>query len=232
MNEPINYLRYRYPHDVIAYAVWVYYRFALSLRDVEDLLAERGITVTYETIRHWCAHLGQLYSRRLKRREGRLGDTWFLDEATVTTFQGERCYVWRAVDQDHNVIDILVQKHKDKRAALRFFRKMLKRQGGSPRRMVTDRLRSYAAARREILPTVKHCQDRYANNRAEASHQSLRLREQRMRRFKSPGQAQQFLSIHSCVYNLFCGARHLWRAGQYRKVRSRALSLWSEVTCA
>lgn len=144
------------------------------------MLAERGVVVTYETIRHWCLHFGCHYSRKLKHREGRQGDTWFLDEATITTVQGERCYVWRAVDQDHNVVDILVQKHKDMRTVLRFFRKMLKRQGMAPQCMMTDKLRSYAAAKRELLSTVVQCQDRYANNRAEASHQPLRQRERRM----------------------------------------------------
>jgi len=231
MNDNISYLRYRFPRDVISYAVWVYYRLAVSLRDVEDLLAERGVVVTYETIRHWCLHFGRQYARKLRTREGQLGDTWFLDEVTITTIQGERCYVWRAVDQDHNVIDILVQRHKDKRAALRFFRKMLKRQGMVPRRMVTDKLRSYTAAKRELLPSVVHCRDRYTNNRAEASHQPLRQRERRMRRFKSPGQAQRFLSIHARIHNLFCVGRHLWRAGQYRAVRSRAFATWAQVTC-
>lgn len=231
MNEHINYRRYRFPRQIISYVVWVYHRFAISLRDVEDLLAERGVVVTYETIRHWCLHFGRQYARKLRTREGQLGDTWFLDEVTITTVQGGRCYVWRAVDQDHNVIDILVQRHKDKRAVLWFFRKMLKRQGMAPRRLVTDKLR-YAAAKRELLPSVVHCQNRYANNRAEASHQSLRQREQRMRRFKSPGQAQRFLSVHARISNLFTVGRHLWRASRYRAVRSRTFASCAQVTYA
>jgi putative transposase len=157
MNEAISYRRYRFPRQIISYAVWAYYRFAVSFRDVEDLLAERGVVVTYETIRHWCLHFGRHYARKLRNREGQLGDTWFLDEVTITSVHRERYDVWRAVDQDYNVIDILVQRHKDKRASLRFARKMLKHQGMVPRRMVTDKLRSYTAAKRDLLPSVVHC---------------------------------------------------------------------------
>ena len=142
-----------------------------------------------------------------------------------------RCFSWRAVDQDNNVIDILVQKRRDKRAAKRFFRKMLKHQGQSPRRMVTDKLKSYSAAGKEVMPSVVHCQDRYANNRAEASHQQTRQQERQMRRFKSAGQAQRFLSVHSQVNNVFRVGRHLLKACHYRMFRSRAFSIWQEVTC-
>ncbi len=154
-----------------------------------------------------------------------------MDEVYVT-INGVRHYLWRAVDQDNNVIDILVQKRRDKRAAKRFFRKMLKDQGQSPRRMVTDKLKSYGAARKEVMPTVIHCQDRYTNNRAEASHQQTRQQERQMRRFKSAGQAQRFLSVHSQANNVFRVSRHLLKACHYRMFRSRAFSIWQEVTCA
>ena len=153
-----------------------------------------------------------------------------MDEVFVT-INGVRHYLWRAVDQDGDVIDILVQKRRDKRAAKRFFRKLMKGQGYSPRRMITDKLRSYGAARKEVMPSVIHCQDRYANNRAEASHQQTRQQERQMRRFKSAGQAQRFLSVHSQVNNVFRVGRHLLKACHYRMFRSRAFSIWQEVTC-
>ena len=137
-----SYSGYRLPAEIISHAVWLYYRFCLSFRDVEDLLAERGVIVSYETIRQWSRKFGVDYARKLKRREGRLGDTWHLDELFVT-IQGQRQYLWRAVDQDGDVLDILVQPRRDQRAAKRFFRKLLKGQGSEPRRLVTDKLRSY-----------------------------------------------------------------------------------------
>ena len=157
----------------------------------QDLLAQRGITVSYEAIRLWCIQFGSEYARRLKRRQGRLGDTWHLDEVFVT-IQGQRHYLWRAVDQDGDVIDILVQSRRDRRAAKRFIRKLLKGQGSEPEWVVTDKLRSYRAAHREVMPSVVYSTERYGNNRAEVSHQPTRQRERQMRRFKSPGQAQRF----------------------------------------
>jgi len=150
-----SYHGYRFPPEIISHAVWLYYRFCLSFRDVEDLLAERGVIVSYETIRQWCRKFGAEYARKLKRREGRLGDTWHLDELFVT-IQGQRQYLWRAVDQDGDVIDILVQPRRDRRAAKRFFRKLLKGQGGEPRRLVTDKLRSYSAASCDAFSRPRH----------------------------------------------------------------------------
>jgi putative transposase len=173
-NDRQRYHRHRFPPEIISHAVWLYHRFGLSLRDVEDLLAERGITVSYEAIRYWCAKFGPDYARRLRRLRGRLGDTWFLDEVFVT-IQGQRHYLWRAVDQDGEVIDILVQQRRDARAARRFFRKLLKGQGGEPRWLVTDKLRSYGAAHRSVMPPVEHVTARYANNRA-ADYRTLRGR--------------------------------------------------------
>ncbi len=232
MNRQSSYRGYRFPPEIISHAVWLYHRFTLSFRDIEDLLAERGVIVTYESIRQWCMKFGPDYANQLRKHQGRLGDTWFMDEAVIVTVQGERRYLWRAVDQDDNVIDILVQKLKDKQAAKRFFRKMLKHQGRSPRVMVTDKLKSYGAARRGVMPSTVHCRDRYANNRAEASHRHTRQHERQMRRFKSSGQAQRFLSVHSQVHNLFRVGRHLLRACHYRLFRERSFSTWQEVTCA
>ena len=163
-----SYHGYRFPPEIISHAVWLYYRFCLSFRDVEDLLAERGIVVSYETIRQWCRKFGPEYARRLKRRQGRLGDMWHLDELFVN-IRGQQHYLWRAVDQDGDVIDILLQPRRDRRAAERFFRKLLKGQGREPRRLVTDKLRSYAAAHRTIMPSVAHDTSQYANNRVEVN---------------------------------------------------------------
>ena len=198
---------------------------------MEDLLAERGITVTYETIRHWCRKFGTEYARRLKRRERRLGDTWHLDELFVN-IQGQRQYLWRAVDQDGDVIDILVQPRRDRRAAQRFFGRLLKGQGAEPRRLVTDKLKSYSAARRDTMPLVVHDTSRYANNRAEVSHQPTRQRERQMRRFKSARQAQLFLTIHGLIKNLFRVGRHLLSSANYRMLRDRSFRVWRQATCA
>ncbi len=194
-------------------------------------MAERGITVSYETIRQWCRKFGSDYARTLKRRAGRLGDTWFLDELFVT-IQGKRQYLWRAVDQDGDVIDILVQPRRDRRAAERFFRKLLKGQGAEPLRLVTDKLRSYGAAHRTTIPSVWHDTRQYANNRAEVSHQPTRQRERQMRGFKSAGQAQRFLSVHGVVQNLFRVGRHLVSSANHRMLRERSLRAWRQVTCA
>src|ERR1019366_8485740 len=168
-----RYYGHRFPPEIISYAIWVYHRFCMSFRDVEDLLAERGIDVSYETIRRLCQKFGPDYVRKLKRRQGRLGDTWYLDEVFIR-INGQQQYLWRAVDQDGDVIDILVQPRRDQRAAERFLRRLVRGQGKAPFRMITDKLKSYGAARRTILPGVTHDMGQYANNRAELSHQPTR----------------------------------------------------------
>jgi putative transposase len=229
-NDAPSYHGYRFPPEIISHAIWLYHRFCLSFRDVEDLLAERGIQVSYATIRQWCRKFGAEYACRLKRRQGRLGDTWHLDELFVN-IRGQQRYLWRAVDQDGDVIDILLQPRRDRRAAERFFRKLLKGQGREPRRLVTDKLRSYAAAKRTIMPSVAHDTSQYANNRAEVSHEPTRQRERAMRRFKSMAQAQRFLSVHGITQNLFRVGRHLLRAANYRILRARAFVVWNAETC-
>src|SRR5262245_53758610 len=174
--QPSPYRGYRFPPEIISYAVWLYHRFCLSFRDVEELLAERGVMVSYEAVRQWCLKFGPSFTKKLRHCQGRLGDTWHLNEVFVS-IQGKRYYLWRAVDQDGNIPDILVQPHWDQHAAARFFRKLLKGLRYVPRLLVTDRLGSYGAARRELLPSVDHCQDRRRNNRAEVSHQPTRFRE-------------------------------------------------------
>jgi putative transposase len=226
-----NYHGYRFPPEIISHAIWLYHRFGLSFRDVEDLLAQRDITVTYETIRQWCQRFGPVYAGSLRRRRGRMGDTWYLDELFVT-IHGRLQYLWRAVDEDGDVIDILVQSRRNKQAAVRFFRKLLKSQGRVPRRLITDKLRSYPAACRTVMPSVIHCTDQYANNRAEVSHQPTRQRERQMRGFKSATQLQRFASVHGVVQNLFRVGRHLLRSVHHRLLRTRAFVEWDAVTCA
>ena len=226
-----SYHGYRFPPEIIGHAVWLYHRFGLSFRDTEDLLAQRGVTVTYETIRRWCRTFGPQYARALRRRRGQMGDTWYLDELFVT-IQGQRQYLWRAVDEDGDVIDILVQSRRNRRAAEPFLRKLLKGQGQEPRRLITDKLRSYSAALRTVMPSVVHCTDQYANNRAEVSHQPTRQRERQMRRFKSAGHVLRFASVHGLVQNLFRVGRHLLRAVHHRLLRRRAFQVWDAVTCA
>ena len=228
---PPSYRRYRFPAEVISRAVWLYYRFGLSFRDVEELFAERGITVTYEAIRQWCLRFGLNYARRLRHCRGRQGDTWYLDELFVR-IQGRQQYLWRAVDEDGDLIDLLVQSRRNRRAATRFFRKLLKGQGREPRRLITDKLRSYSAAHRTVMPSVIHSTRQYENNRAEVSHQPIRQRERQMRRFKSAAQLQRFASVHGVVQNLFRVGRHLIRAVHYRVLRTRSFRIWGEVTCA
>ena len=223
---------YRFPPEIISHAVWLYHRFCLSFRDIEDLLAERGVVVSYETIRSWCIKFGPTYARKIKKCRGSLGDTWYMDEVYIVTVRGERLYLWRAVDQDGDVLDILVQKRKDKQAAARFFRKLMKGQGRSAREIVTDKLPSYGAARKAVMSTSMHRDERYANNRAEVSHEHTRAQERQMRRFKSPGQAQRFLAVQSQVHNLFRVGRHLLRASNYRLLRSRSFEMWQQVTYA
>jgi putative transposase len=226
-----RYRGHRFPPEIIGYAVWVYHRFCLSFRDVEDLLAERGIIVSYEAIRRWCWKFGRDYVRRLKKKQGRLSDTWHLDKLFVR-INGQQQYLWRAVDQDGDVIDILLQSRRDQRAAERFLRRLLRGQGKQPFRIISDKLKSYAAASRTILPGVTHDTQQYANNRAEISHQPTRMRERQMRRFKSPRQAQRFLSLHGVVRNLFCVGRHLLRSTHHRLLRSRSFEVWRRVTAA
>jgi putative transposase len=226
-----SYHGHRFPPDIISHAVWLYHRFCVSFRDTEDLLAQRGITVSYEAIRQWCRRFGPEYARRLRRRQGHLGDTWYLDELFVN-IQGRQQYLWRAVDQDGDVIDILLQPRRDRQAAARFFRKLLKGQGRAPRRLITDKLRSYSAAHGLVMPAVVHSTQQYENNRAEVSHQATRQRERQMRGFKSTAHGQRFLSVHDLVRNLFRVGRHLLRAVDHRWLRARSFLVWNEVTGA
>jgi len=219
------YKRYRFPSEIIQYAVWLYHRFNLSHRDIEDLLAERGINVTYEAIRLWCIRFGPEYATRLRRKHRGYGDTFFIDEVFVK-IDGIQHYLWRAVDQDGEVVDVYLQKRRDGATAKRFFKRLLKTHRDEPRKIVTDKLRSYVVAHRELIPGSIHDTSRYSNNRAELSHQPTRVRERDMRRFKSIVQAQRFLGVHAAVYNLFNLGRHLISAKIYRLLRLRAFTSW------
>src|SRR5881275_990279 len=184
-----RYAGYRFPAQIISHAVWLYFRFPLGLRMVEELLAARGIIVSHETVRQWALKFGQGFANEIRRRLPRPGDKWHLDEVEIR-IAGEKHWLWRAVDQDGTVLDVLVQSRRDKKAAKRLLRKLLKRQGRTPRVMVTDELASYPAAKEELMPGVEHRRHKGLNNRAENSHQPTRRRERQMKRFKSAGQAQ------------------------------------------
>jgi putative transposase len=227
---PANpYKNHRFSAEIISHAVWLYFRFCLSYRDVEELLLARGVIVTYETIRKWCRKFGQSYANQLRRRRPQPGDKWHLDEVFLT-IHGERHYLWRAVDQDGNVLDILVQRRRDKHAAKTFFRKLLKGCRYVPRVIITDKLKSYGAAKREILPGVEHRQHRYLNDRAENSHQPTRQRERRLQGFKSPGHAQRFLSAYGPITQHFRPRRHLLSAPVYRQEMEKRFATWQEIT--
>jgi putative transposase len=220
------YHRHRFPAEIISHSVWLYFRFALSFRDVEEMLAQRGVVLTYETIRAWCLKFGQTYANDLRRRSPRPSDKWYLDEVFLK-INGRIHYLWRAVDQDGEVLDIMVQSRRDKRAAKKFFRKLLKGLGYVPHAIITDKLKSYSAAKAEVMPSVAHHQQKYQNNRAENSHQPTRLRERLMRRFKSAGQAQRFLAAFGIINSHFRVGRHLYRASAYREVMRSRFVLWT-----
>jgi transposase-like protein len=227
--EPISYRCHRFPPRIIQHAIWLYCRFTLSFRDVEDLLADRGLDVSYETVRRWVLKFGPAYARKLRRFRPRPDDRWHLDEMFVT-IRGRRMYLWRAVDAEGEVLDFLIQSRRNKAAALKLMRKLLKNQGFSPTAIVTDKLQSYGAALRDLGLSRRHETGGRKNNRAENSHQPVRRRERKMQRFKSAGSAQRFLAIHAAVYNHFNTQRHLLSRRSHRLFRSAATASWRHVT--
>jgi transposase-like protein len=229
--QPISYARHQFSPDIIRHAVWLYYRFTLSYRDVEELLAERGIDVSYESVRRWALKFGPKIAAGLIRRRPRPDNRWNLDEMVVR-IAGRHMFLWRAVDSEGEVLDMLVQRRRDKSAALRLLRKLMKRQGFAPRTIVTDRLRSYGAALRDLGFAGQHNQGLRANNRAENSHLPIRRRERKMQRFKSPKLAQRFLFVYAAVYNTFNFQRHLVSRSTLRQFRVEAMNAWNDVTAA
>ena len=224
-----RYAGYRFPPEVISHAIWLYFRFPISLRMVEEMLAARGILVSHETVRQWALKFGQAFANQIRRRLPRAGDKWHLDEVVIT-IAGKKHWLWRAVDQEGIVLDVLVQSRRDKHAAKRLLRKLLKRQGQPPRVLITDKLASYPAAKKELMPGVEHRRHKGLNNRAENPHQPSGRRERQMKRFKSAGQAQRFLAAHDQINNLFPLCREYVPATDYRAARRRAFEVWAEVS--
>jgi putative transposase len=214
--------------EIIQHAIWLYFRFTLSFRDVEDLLAERGLDISYESIRYWVLKFGKQYARRIDRIRQRSTSRWHLDEVFVT-INGKRMYLWRAVDDEGEVLEVLVQSRRNKKAALKLIRKLLKKQGFQPSVIVTDKLPSYGAALRELCLSKYHDFGGRKNNRAENSHQPVRRRERKMQRFKSAGSAQLFLSVHSSIYNHFNIQRHLISRNTLHQFRDTATTEWCKV---
>ena len=222
------YRGYRFPAEIISHAVWLYYRFALSHRDIEELLAARGVQVSYEAIRLWCQRFGPAFAAGLRRRRARAADKWHLDEVQLK-IKGRKHWLWRAVDRDGLVLDILVQDRRDQQAAERFLRRTLAGEEHEPRVVVTDKLASYVPALKRVLPRTEHRRHKGLNNRAENSHRPVRTRERALQRFKSPGHAQHFLEPFSAVCNHFRPRRHLLSANDYRETRTDRFRQWREV---
>ena len=227
----ISYAGYRFPPEIIQQAIWLYVRFTLSFRDVEDLLAERGIAVSYETVRRWVNHFGPKIAADLRKRRPKPHTTWHLDEVYLK-IDGRLVCLWRAVDSEGEVLDVLVQTRRNKAAALKLMRKLLKKYGFAPENLVTDDLRSYHAAARALGIEHRHRTGRWRNNRAENSHQPTRRRERKMQGFKGVGSAQRFLSFHAAAHNTFNVQRHLISARTHRAFRGSAMDTWRSATAA
>jgi putative transposase len=228
MSKPVSYKRYRFPPQIIAHAVWLYFRFPLSLRLVEEMLLERGIAVSYETVRRWALKFGPAYARRLRRKTPSRRDIWHLDEVVVT-ISGQKHWLWRAVDQHGYVLDEIVQTRRNTKAAKRLLKRLLRKQGCPPRRMITDKLGSYAAAQRQVMPEVEHRSHKGLNNRAENSHLPFRRRERAMQGFRSPRYLQRFVSVFSAVRNLFVPPRSSRSAPATHLHRLNAMAEWKAV---
>ena len=225
MLNPVSYKRHRFPPQIITHAVWLYFRFPLSLRLVEEMLLERGIVVSYETIRRWARKFGPDYARRLRRKPPRPTDIWHLDEVVIS-IAGRKHWLWRAIDQDGYVLDGIVQSRRNTKAAKRLLTRLMKKQGMVPKRIITDKLPSYGAARRQVMPSVDHRSHKGLNNRAENSHLPLRKRERMMQGFRSAGGLQRFTSVFSAVRNLFVPSSPYKSALATHLHRLQAMAAW------
>ena len=224
--RPISFKRHRFPPEIIRHAIWLYARFTLSFRDVEELLAERGIDASYETVRRWFLKFGPSIAANIRRSRPRPSDHWHLDEMVIS-IRGGKYWLWRAVDNEGEVLDFLVQRRRDTQAAKKLMVKLLKKHGFAPSRVVTDRLRSYPAAFRAIGLTAEHDRGLRANNRAENSHQPIRRRERKLQRFKSPGSAQRFLAIYAATFNAFTHQRPFLRRPHFKELRAGSFRTWA-----
>src|ERR1700680_5081353 len=229
--DQLSYRRHRFPPPIIQHAIWLYLRFTLSYRDVEELLAERGLEVSYETVRRWVLKFGPGIARKLRRCRPRPSDRWHLDEMVVR-IAGKRMYLWRAADHEGEVLDMLVQRRRDKWAAVRLMRKLLKKQGFTPKLLTTDKLGSYVSAFHHLRLTCRHEQGLRKNNRAENSHRVVRRREHKMQRFKSAASAQRFVSMHAAVHNTFNLQRHLISRSTLRIFRTEVTAQWRGAVAA
>jgi len=227
--EAPSYRGFRFPVEIISHCVWLYHRFPLSLREVEELMLARGVVVSHETIRAWSVKVGAAYAAGLRRRRPAAGDKWHLEEVFIT-INGRRQYLWRALDQDGNVLDILVQNRRNAQAATRFLAKLMTKQQRVPRVLVTDKLRSHAVAHRDLMSSTEHRQPKYLNNRAENSHHPTRQRERARKGFRSPGRAQRFLACFSLISPHFRPRRHRLSAAEYRTEMHHRFTTWNEIT--
>ena len=228
---PIEFKRHRFSPTIIRQAVWLYARFTLSYRDVEEMLAERGIDVSYETVRAWFLKFGPAIAANLRRLRPRASDHWHLDEMVVR-INGRKHWLWRAVDNEGEQLDVLVQTRRNAKAAKKLMKKLLKKQGFAPTRVITDKLASYPAAFHALGLSAEHDRGLRANNRAENSHLPIRRRERRQQGFKSPGSAQRFLSVHAATFNTFYHQRHLTHRANYKQLRDGSFEAWSRASAA
>jgi putative transposase len=228
---PISYKRHRFPPDIIQHAIWLYARFTLSFRDVEELLAERGIDVSNETPRRWFLKFGRPIAANPREARPRPSDHWHLDEMVII-IRGARYWLWRAVDNEGEVLDVLVQRTRSAKVAKKLMTKLLKKQAFAPIRIVTDKLRSYFAAFRALGLTAVHDRGLRANNRAENSHQPVRRRERKQQRFKSPDSAQHLLSVHAATQNIFYHQRHLLRRPTFKELRAGSFTIWTDASAS